>query len=143
MTQAKAGDTVRVHYTGTLEDGTTFDSSRDREPLEFKIGEGQLIAGFEEAIKGMSEGDTKRVTIPCEEAYGPHLDEQIAEVPREQLPEDVDPQPGMMLQAQAEDGRVARFRVTEVGDDSITIDGNHPLAGKTLIFDLEVVDIKQ
>ncbi len=143
MTQAKQGSTVRVHYTGTLEDGTTFDSSRDRDPLEFKIGEGQLIPGFEEAVKGMSEGDTKRVEIPCEEAYGPHLDEQIAEVSKEQLPDDVDPQPGMLLQAQSEDGRVARFRVTEVGDDTVTIDGNHPLAGKTLIFNLEVVDIKE
>ncbi|MBT8040906.1 MAG: peptidylprolyl isomerase [Gammaproteobacteria bacterium] len=142
MSQAKAGDTVKIHYTGTLDDGTQFDSSSGREPLEFEVGSGQVIPGFEKAIEGMAVGDTKTVNIPAEDAYGPRHDEMIQEVPKSALPDDVEPQIGMGLQARRADGAMLDLTITEVGEDSITVDGNHPLAGQALNFDLELVEIK-
>ena len=139
---ANDGDTVRVHYTGTLEDGTIFDSSRERDPLEFTLGEGQLIPGFEEAVKGMQVGQVKTAAIPVEEAYGPHRDELVMVVERDQLPEGMEPGIGERLQMQQAEGRAAVVVVTDVSETSITIDANHPLAGKDLTFEIELVEIK-
>ena len=141
MSAAKSGDTVRIHYTGKLEDGTQFDSSEGRDPLEFALGGGQVIPGFDSAVEGMTVGDSKSVTIQPEEAYGPRHDQLIQDVPRNQLPDDMTPAVGMELQAQNETGEVMRFAVTAVDDESITVDGNHPLAGKALAFDIELVEI--
>jgi len=141
MSAAKSGDTVRIHYTGKLEDGTQFDSSKGRDPLEFAVGGGQVIAGFDNAVEGMAVGDKKSVTIQPEEAYGPRHDQLIQDVPKNQLPDDMTPAVGMELQAKNESGQVMRFAVTSVDDESITVDGNHPLAGKSLNFDIELVEI--
>ena len=141
MTQAKSGDTVRIHYTGTLDDGTEFDSSSGRDPLQFTIGSGQVIPGFDKAVEGMNVGDSKSVNIPAEDAYGPRRDNMVQDVPRTALPEDLDPVEGMALQAKGQDGNVINLTVTSVKDDSITVDANHPLAGKALNFDIELVDI--
>jgi peptidylprolyl isomerase len=141
MSQAKAGDSVKIHYTGTLDDGTQFDSSDGREPLAFELGSGQVIPGFDKAVDGMSVGETKSVNIPAEDAYGPHHPQMIQEVPRSALPDDLEPAEGMGLQAQGPDGQVLNLVVTDVQEDSITVDGNHPLAGKALNFDIELVSI--
>lgn len=140
--RAKDSDTVKVHYTGTLDDGTVFDTSVEREPLEFTLGEGMLIPGFEEAVKGMQVGQSKTVTIPAEEAYGPHLDDLILVIERNQLPEELDPEVGQILEATQEDGRIGVVTVTDVSETTITVDANHPLAGKDLTFEIELVEIK-
>ena len=139
---ASDGDTVRVHYTGTLEDGTTFDTSVGREPLEFTLGEGKMIPGFEKAIYGLKVGKSKTVTIPAEEAYGPHRDDLVIVVEREQLPANLHPKVDQQLQMQQTDGRTAVVIVTDVSETTITVDANHPLAGKDLTFEIELVEIK-
>jgi peptidylprolyl isomerase len=141
MSAAKSGDTVRIHYTGTLEDGTQFDSSEGRDPLQFAVGSGQVIPGFENAVEGMAVGDKKSVTIQPEQAYGQRHDQLVQEVPKEQLPDGLTPAVGMELQAKDQSGQVMRLSVTAIGDESITVDGNHPLAGETLNFDIELVEI--
>lgn len=141
MTQAKSGDTVRIHYTGTLDDGTQFDSSAARDPLEFALGKGQVIPGFDNAVNGMSVGDNKTVTIPPEEAYGLRHDQLIQEVPRNVLPEDVTPAIGMQLQSQGPEGQVMDLFITAVEPESITVDANHPLSGQALTFAIELVEI--
>jgi peptidylprolyl isomerase len=141
MSQAKAGDTVKIHYTGTLDDGSEFDSSAGRDPLEFTVGSGQVIPGFDKAVEGMAVGDQKKVRIEAEDAYGEPSDQMIQEVPKSALPDDLEPKEGMGLQARGQDGRVINLTVTEVGDETITVDGNHPLAGKPLNFDIELVSI--
>jgi len=141
MSQAKSGDTVKIHYTGTLEDGTEFDSSSGREPLEFTLGSGQVITGFDKAVEGMAVGDSKSVNIPPEDAYGPRHDQMIQDVPKSALPDNLEPTEGMALQARGQDGRVISLTVTSVGEESITVDGNHPLAGKSLNFDIRLVAI--
>ncbi len=141
MSNAKAGDTVKIHYTGTLEDGTQFDSSQGRDPLEFQVGGGQVIPGFDKAVEGMSIGENKSVEIPAEDAYGEHHPQMVQEVPRTALPEDLEPQVGMGLSARNPDGSEVQLTVTEVKDETITVDGNHPLAGKALNFDIELVEI--
>jgi peptidylprolyl isomerase len=141
MSQAKPGDIVKIHYTGTLDDGTQFDSSSGREPLEFELGSGKVIPGFEKAVEGMAVGENKSVNIPPEEAYGPRHDQMIQDVPRNALPDDLEPVEGMALQAQGQDGRVINLTVTAVQDESITVDGNHPLAGQALNFEIELIDI--
>ena len=141
MSTAKSGDTVRIHYTGTLADGTQFDSSEGRDPLEFALGGGQVIPGFDNAVTGMAVGDKRSVTIEPEEAYGPRHDQLVQVVPRDRLPEDMKPTIGMELQAQNEEGQVMSFVVTAEDDESITVDGNHPLAGQALAFGLELVEI--
>lgn len=141
MSAAKAGDTVKIHYTGTLDDGTQFDSSAGREPLEFTVGTGQVIPGFDQAVEGMAVGETKRVNIEPENAYGPRHEQMIQEVPKSALPPDLQPEVGMGLQAQGPDGKNLQLTVTEVAEESITVDGNHPLAGKALNFDIELVHI--
>ena len=141
MSNAKAGDTVKIHYTGTLDDGTQFDSSAGREPLQFQLGSGQVIPGFDKAVEGMAVGDQKSVNIPAENAYGHRNEQMIQEVPRSQLPPDLAPEEGMALQAQQPDGNVVSLTVTAVSEDAITVDANHPLAGKALNFDIELVEI--
>lgn len=141
MSQAKSGDTVKIHYTGTLDDGTQFDSSKGRDPLEFEVGSGQVIPGFDKAVEGMAVGDEKTVNIPSDDAYGPHHAQMVQEVPKSALPQGLEPEVGMGLQAQGQDGQPVNLMVTEVGDDSITVDANHPLAGKNLNFDIELVEI--
>jgi peptidylprolyl isomerase len=141
MSQAKSGDTVRVHYTGKLGDGTQFDSSAGREPLEFALGGGKVIPGFDKAVEGMMVGETKSVKIPAEQAYGSRYDELIREVPKSALPDGIQPAVGMALQAQGPDGQAIKLVVTAVAEESITVDGNHPLSGQPLNFDIELVGI--
>ncbi len=142
MAQAKSGDTVRVHYTGTLENGSQFDSSVGRDPLEFTLGSGGIIAGFENAVLGMGPGENKTVNLPPEEAYGPHNAELVQKVDRQMIPEAIDLQTGLQLQAQGPDGEPVVLIVREFDDDFVILDANHPLAGETLIFELELVEIK-
>lgn len=142
MTRAKMGDTVKVHYTGKLEDGTVFDSSEREAPLEFTIGAGQIISGFEEAVMGMAAGESKLATIPPQQAYGPYRKEMTAVVPREQLPEDLTPQVGQQLSVQQQQGGRFTVTITEVADETVTLDANHQLAGKTLTFELELVEVR-
>ncbi|MBK1706123.1 FKBP-type peptidyl-prolyl cis-trans isomerase [Halochromatium glycolicum] len=141
MSEAKTGDTVKVHYTGTLTDGTQFDSSRGQEPLEFTLGQNQMIGGFEEAVVGMSQGENKTVTIPSTEAYGERNESMVQQVPRSAIPPEIELAPGLMLQAQGPDGETLRFTVADFDDESVTVDGNHPLAGRDLVFELELVEI--
>jgi peptidylprolyl isomerase len=133
---------VKVHYTGTLkEDGSQFDSSEGREPLEFKLGEGMVIAGFEKAVIGKSAGDTVTVEIPPEDGYGSPSAELVFQVRREQLPPTVELEEGIMLEIRTEDGQPAYVRVTEFDEELVTLDGNHPLSGQTLVFDIEIVEV--
>ena len=141
MSKAKDGDTVKVHYTGTLKDGSVFDTSAEREPLEFKLGEGQLIPGFEKAVIGMEEGDSTTVDIPVEEAYGEAREDLIINVPKDQLPDDVEPEVGMQLQVNQQDGQPIPVRITEIKDDELVLDANHPLAGKDLSFEIELLEV--
>lgn len=141
MSQAKSGDTVRIHYTGTLSDGTQFDSSEGRDPLEFSLGSGQVIPGFDKAVEGMAVGDNKSVSIEPEEAYGQKHEQLVQDVPKSALPQDMDPEVGMRLQSQSPDGQVMHLVITAVAEESITVDGNHPLAGHTLTFDINLVEI--
>ena len=149
MAQAKMGDKVTVHYTGRLEGGEVFDSSECHDdacscesgPLEFVIGEGQVIPGFEKAIIGMSPGDEKTVTIPVAEAYGERVEEMVAEVPRSDIPADLTLEVGLSLEVTQEDGHAFPVLITDVTDTTVTLDANHPLAGKDLIFDLKLVSI--
>ncbi len=141
MAQAKNGDKVKVHYTGKLDDGTVFDSSVDREPLEFTIGGGQVISGFEEAIVGMETGETKTANIPAEKAYGPHHNEMVVPVNRQEFPDHIQPEIGQQLQMRRSDGRSIIVTVTEVSETTVTLDANHPLAGRNLTFDIELVEV--
>ena len=141
MTQVKSGDTVKVHYTGTLEDGTQFDSSVGSEPLQFTIGDGQLIPGFESCVTGMAIGEKRSITLSPDEAYGEKREDLILTLDRNQLPPDAEPQVGLVLQAQQEDGSVVNMTITDVAEASVTVDANSPLAGKTLKFDIELVEL--
>lgn len=141
MSKVKEGATVKVHYTGTLENGEVFDSSENREPLEFKLGEGQLIPGFEKAVTGLNVGDSTTVDIPSKEAYGEVREDLIISVPKSQLPEDIEPQVGMQLQVNQPDGQPVPVRVAEIGDENLKLDANHPLAGQNLSFKIELVDV--
>ncbi|MFC1917308.1 peptidylprolyl isomerase [Chloroflexota bacterium] len=138
---ATDGNAVKVHYTGTLEDGTVFDSSVGREPLEFTLGAGAMIPGFENAVRGMEVGQEKTVTIPAEGAYGPPQPDMIMAFERDKLPEGLNPEVGQQLQMQDQSGGVAVVVITEVTETTITIDANHPLAGKDLTFEIELVEI--
>jgi peptidylprolyl isomerase len=141
MEKAKIGDTVKVHYTGKLQDDTVFDTSAGGDPLEFTIGESHVISGFESAVTGMEAGDSKTVSLPPEQAYGPHHNELVFQVERGALPPDIDPAVGQQLQFQRPDGQVVALAVTGVGESTVTLDANHPLAGEELTFDLELVEI--
>ena len=141
MTEAKSGDTVRIHYTGTLNDGTVFDSSQGRDPLEFTVGSGQIIPGLDKAIPGMSPGEKKSVPVPADEAYGQHHPEGVTQVPRADIPDSIPLEEGIMLQMSTPDGRQVPVTVTELSETEVTIDANHQLAGKDLNFDIELVEI--
>jgi peptidylprolyl isomerase len=142
MTQAKSGDLVAIHYTGKLEDGTVFDSSRDRDPLEFSLGSGQVIPGFEAAVMGMSLGESKTEVIPSEQAYGPYRDEMVMVVDLQQIPAEIPLEVGIQLQLQGPDGQAVPVLVSDLSNSDVTLDANHPLAGETLIFDIELVGIQ-
>ena len=141
MTQAKAGDTVRIHYTGTLNDGTQFDSSVGREPLEFTLGSGQVIRGLDSQIQGMEVGTTSTVAIPATDAYGPHDPGKIQKVERKPHSDEIELALGMQLGARTQDGQQITFTVVDIADAEVTIDANHPLAGKDLNFEVELVEI--
>jgi len=141
MAQAKSGDKVQVHYTGRLTDGTVFDSSEGRPPLEFTVGEGQVIPGFENAVIAMEVGDKKTVEIPVDQAYGPSQDELVMPVPRDQFPPDITPEVGQQLQMGHPSGQTLVVTVTDVKEDIVTLDANPPLAGEDLTFDIELVAI--
>jgi peptidylprolyl isomerase len=141
MQKPKSGDTVRVHYTGTLEDGSQFDSSRDREPMEFALGQGQLIAGFEKAVYELAVGDTCTVVLPPEEGYGEVNPDMVQDVPRKMMPEGIELKEGIVLQGKADDGRVDTFTVVAFTEQKVTLDANHPLAGKALTFEIELLEI--
>ena len=142
MSQAQVGDTVRVHYTGKLADGTVFDSSVNREPLEFTLGEQQVIPGFEKAIVGMNQGETRTSVIRAEEAYGPYRDERVLTVDRDQFPEHIQPQVGLRLQvSQGEQQPPTAVTITDVSEEHVVLDANHPLAGQDLTFEIELVSI--
>ena len=138
---AENGNTLLVHYTGTLDDGTVFDSSRDREPLEFVLGSGMLIPGFDKAVLGKEVGDIVKTNIPSAEAYGERIDELVGIVPRSDIPDSITPEVGMMLQVSTDQGPLDVV-ISRVDDDEVELDGNHPLAGKDLIFEIEIVEIK-
>lgn len=141
MSQAKLGDTVSVHYTGRLEDGTVFDSSEGGQPLEFALGAGNVIPGFEKAVLGMSPGDSKTMTIPSDDAYGPYFEERVLVVDRQQIPPELPVDVGGQLQLQQEGGMVIPVVITDVTEAEVTLDANHPLAGEDLTFDIRLVAI--
>lgn len=141
MSKAKKGDTVQVHYTGRLDDGSVFDSSLEREPLEFVVGSGMVIEGFDTAIAGMAVGETKTVRIPCDQAYGDRRSELALKVQRTQVPPDIKPEIGMQLSIRMEDGSTPIVHISAMDDETITLDANHPLAGQDLTFELALVKI--
>lgn len=141
MTQVKAGDTVRIHYTGTLSDGTVFDSSEGRDPLEFTVGAGQIIAGLDSAMHGMAVGEAKTVEVPAAEAYGAHDPARMQDFPRARVPDEIPLEVGAALALRGPDGKSLQVRVAEVTDDVVVLDANHPLAGKDLSFAVELVEI--
>lgn len=142
MTEVRKGDTIQVHYTGKLSDGTIFDSSDGKEPLEFAVGSGQVIAGFDEAVVGMTVGESKVVNIPVAKAYGERNEEMVITAPIEHVPPDLNPELGMRLEMGGAHGEVIRVVVTEISESHITLDANPPLAGKDLIFEIEIVGIR-
>ncbi len=141
MKSAKSGNSVRVHYTGTLDDGNVFDSSRDRDPLEFVIGDGQMIPGFEKAVTGMNVGDTKTVKITSSEAYGGRREELVIKISKSQFPDNIVPVAGLQLSLKSPEGRIVNAVIASVEGDSALLDANHPLAGKELTFDIELMEI--
>lgn len=142
MKEVNKDNTVKVHYTGKLENGEVFDTSENKEPLEFKVGEGKLIPGFEEGVVGMKENESKTIKIPSKEAYDPVRDELRYEVEKDKLPENIEPKQGMQLVSKQPDGQEMVVTVDKVQEDKVVINANHPLAGKDLTFDIKVVDIK-
>jgi FKBP-type peptidyl-prolyl cis-trans isomerase 2 len=141
MTQAKQGDTVRIHYTGKFDDGSVFDSSQGRDPLEFEIGSGNIIPGVEEAVIGMKPEETKEAAIPPEKAYGQYRDDMVIEVEKSQFPEHITPQTGQELELNQSDGQNVKVLVTNVGEEKVTLDANHPLAGRDLTFEITLEQI--
>jgi peptidylprolyl isomerase len=143
MAKGDSGKTVKVDYTGRLNDGTVFDSSEGREPLEFTLGEGQVIPGFDQGVMGMETGETKTITIPSEDAYGPHQEDLVAEIDKESFPPDMELSVGDMLRLQQPDGTSIAATVAEIKDGSVVLDANHPLAGQDLTFDVKLVEIAE
>lgn len=141
MQQIKSGDKVKVHYHGRLTDGETFDTSEGRDPLEFTVGTGQVIKGFDDALIDMKEGDKKTVNIPVADAYGDRREDMVVEYPKQEFPEEMKPEVGMQLNMSDQQGNNFPVVITEIKDEVVILDANHPLAGKDLIFDLEVVSI--
>ncbi len=143
MTKAKAGDTASIHYTGTFDDGETFDSSEGREPLRFTVGAGEIIPGLDKEIEGMEVGEKKTVKIAAEDAYGQHDPARLRAFPRSDIPENIPLEPGIQLQMQTPDGQMMIVTVAEVTDDEVVLDANHPLAGKDLTFEVELVAVEE
>jgi len=141
MQQAKNGDTVKVHYTGKLEDGTVFDTSAAREPFQFVIGDGQIIPGFDQAVNGMNVGESKTINVPSDEAYGPHLEDRVVVVNQDQIPKHLELEIGQHVQIPQTDGIKILFIVTNISETHVTLDANHPLAGKDLIFEIQLIEI--
>lgn len=141
MTSARKGNTVKVHYKGTFDDGTMFDSSEGCDPLVFTVGEGQVIPGFEDAVTGMKQGETKTVTIKADDAYGPHLNEMVVHIERAQFPEHIAPEMGKVLHFRQPDGNPLRVTITEFTESTVTLDANHPMAGKDLTFEIQLMEI--
>jgi len=142
MNQAKNGDTVIIHYTGRLQDGTVFDSSSGREPLQFVIGSGQVIPGFDNAVTGMKKGEKKTADIPCQQAYGDRNPSMVIVVDRKHVPPEIDPEIGQRLQLGSPGGELLTVTVIKVDEENITLDANPPLAGEDLTFDIELVEIR-
>lgn len=141
MSKAKKGDIVGIHYTGKLDNGEVFDSSDDRDPLKFKICDGQVIPGLEDAVIGMEQGETKSVKIPAEKAYGPHQDELVGAVDKSKFPIHIKPKMGDKLKIEFPDGKTKIVTVTDISEQKVTLDANHPLAGKDLLFDIQLLEI--
>lgn len=141
MQQAKAGDTVKVHYRGSLTNGSVFDSSEGKNPLQFELGSGKVIAGFDNGVKGMSVGEKKTVQIPVQDAYGPKNSKLIIEVEKKNLPQDITPAVGMELNMMSNNNEPIPVVITTIKEETIILDANHPLAGEDLIFDIELVEI--
>lgn len=141
MEKAKNGDTVKIHYTGTLENGQVFADSREKQPLEFTLGSGKIIPGIERGIIGMKSGETKTIEIPPEEAYGQRREDLLVEIPKSELPDNIKDAKGQRIQMQKPDGGLIEVTVTEVNENTVSMDANHPLAGQTLYFNLELVEI--
>jgi peptidylprolyl isomerase len=141
MKQVSTGDNVKVHYKGTFDDGTAFDSFTDCDPLEFTIGGCQVIPGFEEAVMGMKKGETKTARITPDKAYGPHNEEMVVVFGRDQLPADLEPSIGQVLRFRRNDGHIIEVKIVDMSDTNVTFDGNHPLAGKDLIFEIQLLEI--
>ena len=141
MDQASAGQTVRIHYNAKLENGTLLDTSAERDPMEFELGSGEVIPGLDNAVQGMTVGENRTVTIQADKAYGQHNEQLVIAIPNSELPENLQPSIGMQLQSRTPEGQITKLTVTEVADDSITVDANHPLAGQALQFDIELIDI--
>ncbi len=141
MSKAVDGSTIKVHYTGRLEDGTVFDSSEGQEPMEIKLGAGAVIPGFEKGLLGMKVKEKKTITIPTDEAYGPHNEAMVMEVKRDAFPDNITPEVGLQLNMETDAGQEVPVTISKVAGEDVTLDGNHPLAGKTLIFDLELVEV--
>ena len=141
MAQAKAGDTVRVHYEGQLSDGTIFDSSLEREPIEFILGQDTVIPGFEQAVIGMKAGESKDVSIPPEDGFGEYSEDLVVNIEKSILPPDINPELGMQLEVSSEEENLRVFTIAEIAEDSVTLDGNHPLAGEEIAFKIELLEI--
>jgi len=141
MAQAKDGNTVKVHYTGKLEDGTVFDTSVNRDPLQFTIGKGQVIPGFEQAVVGMNPGESKTTKLPADQAYGSHRKEMVLEVDRKQFPAHLKPEVGQQYQIPQAQARSTVVTITDISESKIVLDANHPLAGKDLTFDVQLLEI--
>ena len=141
MAQAKEGDTVKVHYAGKLDDGTVFDTSANRDPLEFTIGKGQLIPGFEQAVVGMNPGESKTVKLPSDKAYGPRREEMVVVMERKEFPAQIKPTVGQQMQVRQADGQTFVVMVTDMSESTVTLDANHPLAGQNLTFAIELLEV--
>ncbi len=141
MAQAEKGDTVKIHFTGKLEDGTVFGSTADRGPLEFKLGEGKIIPGIEKAVEGMNVGESKTVEVSPEQAYGQHRAELVEEVSRDRFPKNAEPKVGQRFEIPQREGQPMAVRVVDVSESTVTLDANHPLAGRDLTFDLQLMEI--
>ncbi len=141
MSKVTEGSKIKVHYTGKLEDGTKFDSSAGRDPLQFTVGQGQVIKGFDDGVLDMEVGDNKTITIPAEQAYGEYREELITKVKADQFPDNFEVKQGVRVQARSPENQLVQFVIKEVDGDDVKLDANHELAGKTLIFDLELVEI--
>jgi FKBP-type peptidyl-prolyl cis-trans isomerase 2 len=143
MKEAQVGDLVSVHYTGKLTNGEVFDSSKERDPLQFTLGKKEMLVGFEEGVVGMKPGETKSVTLNPEQAFGGRREDLILDIPKDKFPQHITPSVGLQLNLSNASGANMPVVITEVGDDSVTLDGNHPLAGQTLVFDIELIEIKE